>query len=47
MIKILVAIFYLPKTIMTKLADSIRSRAGVKGRDVLPIDVLGKGKPKK
>lgn len=41
MIKLLVAVFYLPKTILTKLADSIRNSAGVSGRNVLPIDVLG------
>lgn len=41
MFKLLVAVFFLPKTILTKLADSIRNSAGVSGRDVLPIDVLG------
>lgn len=41
MMKLLVAVFYLPKAILTKLADSIRNSAGVEGRDVLPIDVLG------
>lgn len=41
MMKLLVAVFYLPKAILTELAGSIRSSAGVEGRDVLPIDVLG------
>lgn len=41
MFKLLVAVFFLPKTILTKLADSIYKSAGVSGRDVLPIDVLG------
>jgi len=41
MLRLLVAVFFLPKTILTKLADSIRNSAGVSGRDVLPIDVLG------
>lgn len=39
--KVVVAVFFLPITLLTKLANSIRSSAGVSGRDVLPIDVLG------
>ncbi|USN96114.1 MAG: hypothetical protein H6797_03485 [Candidatus Nomurabacteria bacterium] len=47
MIKFLVAVLSLPKTLLTLLADSIRNSAGVEGRDVLPIDVLGDEKTDK
>ena len=47
MIKFLVAVLSLPKTLLTLLADSIRNSAGVEGRDVLPIDVLGDDKSDK
>lgn len=38
--KVLVWILLLPKTLLTKLTDSLHDAAGVRDRDILPTDVL-------